>query len=1011
VLADAPALAARLGSEALYHVMQALLTLAHEVMEHYDGTLTHVTGEGFTALFGVPVAQEDHARRAVLAALLLHQRLDELPTLNALGRGSSLALRTGMHTGQVVVGPLLQAHHHCYIAEGPTAHLATLLQQRAAPGMILISAATLQLVLEDVQAAAAGTIAVAGIPIPMPVYAVQGLVPQRAGVVGHGTRHQSPFVGRERELALLRARLAQVVQGQGQMVGILGEAGMGKSRLLEEFRRSLTEQPVTYYVGHCLPYGQATPYLPIRDLLRQCCGLTETDGSATITSKVHQCLRETRLIPEDEAPWLLQLLDVPGTATHLAQCDPYTRKMRTFALLHHVILHACRHQPLILVVENLQWIDATSEAWLAALVERLAGVSLLLLASYRPGYRPPWLAQSLATQVALPGLLPQESLTVVHSVPGPAPLARRRRRRVQPFPRHLAQEIVTKAAGNPFFVEELAWSVATHDDRHTALTLPDTVQAVLAARIDRLTPATKQLLQLAAVIGTKVPVALLRASAEIPEEALHGGLAQLQATEFLYETRFFPEGEYAFKHALTHEVAYGSLLQERQRILHARVVEALERPAAERLTEQVDRLAHHALQGEMWDKALTYCRQAGARAVARSAYHEAAACFKQALTALAQLPERRDTLEQAIDLQLDLHRALMPLDAGAHTFELLRAAEAIAERLGDDRRLGRIAGYLCAYFSHVGEHDRTMTAGQRAFALATTSGVSDIQVWPQTPLGQAYYYGGDWRQALDYGKRTMVLLTGELRYASFGYLIGPAVSSRRIVAWSLAELGDFAAGRSVAEDALRIAEAVAQPYTMATALMSAGLVSRRQGDIHTAIPMLERSLALSQRAHVPRFFPLPASSLGAAYALAGRVAEALPLLDQALERVATGSRAVLEALVLTELSEALLLCGGVDEASRLAERLLELSRTHIGRGYHAHACRLLGDIAAHCNLPEVEEAQAYYRRPSPWPRNWACARSRRIATVASVCCMLRETCGSRPTPSYLPPSRCTGPWT
>jgi len=291
-----------------------------------------------------------------------------------------------------------------------------------APGTILISAATQQLVEEEVQAAAESTLASDGSPLPVPVYTVQGLVQPRAGVAGRGRRHRTPFVGRERELALLHGRLAQASQGQGQVVGIMGEAGIGKSRLLEAFRRSLTEQPVTSYIGHCLPYGQTTPYLPVRDLLRQRCSIPETDDVAVVTTKVHQCLRETGLTPEDEAPWLLQLLDVPGEVTHLALLDSQARKTHTFALLHHVFLHACRRQPLILAVENLQWIDATSEAWLAALVERLAGASLLLLVSYRPGYRPPWLEQSLATQVALPGLLPQESLTVVHSVPGPGRL-------------------------------------------------------------------------------------------------------------------------------------------------------------------------------------------------------------------------------------------------------------------------------------------------------------------------------------------------------------------------------------------------------------------------------------------------------------------------------------------------------------------------------------------------------------------------------------------------------------
>jgi tetratricopeptide (TPR) repeat protein len=847
-----------------------------------------------------------------------------------------------------------------------------LLQQRAAPGTIYISAVTQQMVYEEVQATADGAITVDGIPIPIPVYTVQGLVPRRAGVAGRGTRYQSPFVGRERELALLHARLTQVVQGQGQVVGILGEAGMGKSRLLEEFRRSLTGQPVPYHVGHCLPYGQATPYLPVRDLLRQCCGLTETDGPAAVMSKVHQCLRATGLTPEAEALWLLQLLDVPGAATPLAQLDHHTQKTRTFALLHHVILHACQRQPLILVVENLQWIDATSEAWLAALVERLAGVSLLLLASYRPGYRPPWLDQSLATQIALPGLLPQESLTVVDAMPGPAPLARRRRRRAvrplarlcrrraQPFPRHLAQEIVTRAGGNPFFVEELAWTVVTHDDQPTALTLPDTVQAVLAARIDRLPPEAKRLLQAAAVIGTAIPLPLLQAIAEVPEAALYDGLAHLQAAEFLYETRLFPVREYTFKHALTHEVAYGSLLQERRRALHGRIIAAIERLYADRLTEQVERLAHHALRGEVWDKTLAYCRQAGAKAFARSALREAVAYFEQALAALAHLPERRDTLEQAIDLRFDLVPALNPLEEYARVFDHLRAAETLAERLGDARRLGRIASSLCSYFTNMGEHDSAIAAGQRAFTLATTSGVSDVQVIGQTPLGAAYYTVGDFRQALDYARRTMVLFTGELRSARFGQSTLPAVGSRRTAALSLAELGDFAAGRGMGEDAVRIAEAAEQPFSIAMALMAVGVVHYRQGDIHTAVPVFERGLALCQTANFPRLVPLTASFLGAAYALVGRMAEALSLLDQTLERVATGSSMLFHTLVLTELSEALFFVGHVNEAGALAERLLKLSRIHTGSGYQAHAYRLLGDIAAHRHPPEVETAQAHY---------------------------------------------------
>jgi len=485
---------------------------------------------------------------------------------------------------------------------------------------------------------------------------------------------------------------------------------------------------------------------------------------------------------------------------------------------------------------------------------------------------------------------------------------------------------------------------------------------VVAVRIDRMSPEEKHVLQTAAVIGTEVPLPLVQAMAELPEADLYRDLAHLQAAEFLYETRLFPERTFTFKHALTHEVAYNGLLQERRRGLHARIVEALEVLYPDRLAEQVERLAHHAMRGEAWDKAVAYNRQAGVRVAARSAYREAVAYFEQALAALEHLPKHRATLEQAIDLRLDLRNVLFPLDEHARIFDHLRAAEALTERLDDPQRFGWIACYLCISFSAMSEHDRAIAAGQRALTLGTTSGAFDVQVVALTYLGVAYSAAGDFRQALDVERRVMALLTGELRYERFGSIAPPAVISRYVAAGSLAALGDFAEGRGVAEEGVRLAEAVEQPFSIATSLWYAGLVYRRQGALHTAIPMLERSLALYQITNIPMFLPMTAAILSAAYALAGRAAEALPLLDEVLERVATGRLLLLHALVLTELSEALLLVGRVDEASMLAGRLLELSRTHTGSGYQAYACWLLGEVAMRREPPDIDQATAYYRQ-------------------------------------------------
>jgi len=346
---DAPALAVHRGPEAMHRLMQTFFALAQEVMHRYDGTITHVTGEGFTAVFGAPVGQEDHARRAVLAALELGQRLRTQPL------DAAHAVGMGLHTGPVVVGGLASAPQRLYTAMGDTLHQASRLQRLASPGAIFLSAATHRLVQAEVRAEVADVSALDVQGVPDPVYTVQGLTQRRAGVSGQGTRHRSRFVGRERELALLHERLAHVAQGHGQVVGIAGEPGMGKSRLLAEFHRSLVGQPVTYREGHCLPYSSTTPYVPMRDLLRQGCDLTEADGVEAITTKVRQYLEDAQLMPEDEAPLLLQLLDVPVDDAWLARFSPQERKLRTFALLRHLVLHDSQRQPLILAVENLHW--------------------------------------------------------------------------------------------------------------------------------------------------------------------------------------------------------------------------------------------------------------------------------------------------------------------------------------------------------------------------------------------------------------------------------------------------------------------------------------------------------------------------------------------------------------------------------------------------------------------------------------------------------------------------------
>jgi tetratricopeptide (TPR) repeat protein len=527
----------------------------------------------------------------------------------------------------------------------------------------------------------------------------------------------------------------------------------------------------------------------------------------------------------------------------------------------------------------------------------------------------------------------------------------------------LTRLLIARTEGNPFFLEESVRTLVETEalvgapgayrlaQSLPSIQVPATVQAVLAARIDRLAPEDKRLLQTAAVIGTEVPFPLLQAIGEVTEDVLHRGLDHLQAAELLYETRLFPEREFTFKHALTHEVAYGGLLQERRRVLHGRIVEVLEALAAERLAEQVDRLAHHAVRGELWDKAVVYCRQVGEKAMGRSAYREAVGSFEQALSALAHLPETHQTCEQAIDLRLALVHPLAASSDFGRLVAYLREAETLAVSLDDPRRLGQVSLPLSYYFRNMGAYEQAIAAAQRALALAAAGGEGVMHALAHQFLGVAYQAQGDYQRAIDYLSLAVASFTGAQRYEPFGQNILPAVFSRAWLAMCHAELGTFAEGRALGDEGYRIAEMVSHPASLMFALWEIGWLSLRYGDLPRALPLLERALSICQDAVLPVRFPQMAAALGAAYTLGGRVADAVPLLTQALEQATAIEIVDPQVLCTLSLSEASMRTGSLEEAHALAERALTLARQHQARGHQAYALYLLGEIAVRREPP------------------------------------------------------------
>jgi class 3 adenylate cyclase len=717
-------------------LLDPVLERMMEAVHRYEGTVNQVMGDGIMALFGAPVAHEDHAVRACYAALRMQESVKRYADDVLRREGALPQIRVGMNSGEVVVRSIGSDLRMDYTAVGQTTHLAARMEQLAAPGTTLLTIATLRLVEGFVQLTPRGPVPVRGVAEPVEVFELSGATHARRSFEAAAARGLSRFVGRQTELAILAQGLEQAKTGRGQIVAPVGEPGVGKSRLFWEFTHSHRMQGCLVLESGSVSYGRATSYLPIIDLLKGYFRIQDRDEHRQIREKVIGKLLALDPLLERTVPAFLALLDVPIDDSGWHALDPSERRHRTLDAVKRLLLRESHVQPLVLVIEDLHWIDAETQALLDSLIDSLPTARVLLLVNYRPEYHHSWGGKTYYRQLRVDPLRPESAEELLDALLGDGA-------DLKPFKRLL----IERTDGNPFFIEEsirtLVETQALVGDRGAyslargiaTLAVAPTVQAVLASRIDRLPANEKNLLQMAAVIGKDVPYSLLEAIAEVPEAALRHALGHLQASEFLYETRLFPDLEYTFKHALTHEVAYSSLLADRRRTLHARIVGAIEQLYPSRLTEHVERLAHHALRGEVWDKALTYLRQAGVKVEGRAANREAVDYFERSLSALRHLPETRESLEQAIELRFDLRRPLFQLGETDKMLGYLREAAALAETLGDRLRQGWALAQLGGHAWISGNQAEALDLSQRAHDIAVAVPDVALQIHASLRVG------------------------------------------------------------------------------------------------------------------------------------------------------------------------------------------------------------------------------------------------------------------------------------
>jgi class 3 adenylate cyclase/tetratricopeptide (TPR) repeat protein len=914
----------RLGAEAMRDLVSSFLAASLGEVRRYGGTAPQFTGDGFMALFGAPVTQEDHVRRALLAAVAVQRALSgqpdaaEVPVMD-------LPVRMGIHTGPVVFGPVSGNLRMDSTAIGDTANVAARLQEAAEPGTILLSETTRRLAQGFARVEPVGPLTLKGKDEPVSAYLLLGVSHRRSGLREAASAHTSAFVNRESELAALHNFLQLVENGRSQVVGIVGEPGIGKSRLLAEFRRQLADGRVTWVEGRCVSYGTAIPFWLLLDLLRSNCAIIETDTPEIITEKIRFALQELEMDAEQDSPILLHLLGIKDLGGSPALLNPEAVKEKAFEIFQQISIKGSLKRALVLVLEDLHWVDKISEEFLGFLAENALSARMLLLGTYRPGYRPPWIDKSYAGQAPLQPLTRDDALRMVRSVLSAE--------RVIDL---VTEEIVTKADGNPFFLEQLALHAGEVKDLRTDVMVPDSIHDVVMARIDRLAEETKQLLQTSAVIGREFSFRLLSAVWK-GSGPLEAQLRELIRLEFIYE-RVEPEGTtYVFRHALTQEAAYGTLLERHRRTWHGVIGRALEELYSGRIDEISELLALHFGRGDDAEKAVDYAILAAEKAQRRWANSEALSYFNDALHRLDAMPDAKPNQLRRIDAVLKQAEVKYALGRHAEHVLALEEIRGVIDENGDPPR--RAAWHYWVGFLHAtsgGRPDAAIAYCREAAQIASASGLDEINTFAESCLAQVYMIAGRLDEGIEAGERALV---------SFEARGNRWWAGRTL--WHLTAianyLGDWEASLAYCRRGLDHGIALRDLRLKTVGWTRMGLAHIQQGDVARGLECCGEALAL---APIPRDAAWARVVRGYGKIKADQVDDGIAELSEALAWFESSHMQWTHVIGAVWLAEGYLRRGDRAAARPVIDYVLETSRTTGYLQYEGRACWLMGECLA-----------------------------------------------------------------
>ncbi len=937
-------LSRRLDPEDLREILRRYQDIVTNAVVRYEGYVAKFLGDGVLAYFGWPQAYEDQAERGVRAGL------DAVKSVHNVkfDSGERLNARIGIATGQVVVGNLIgDVASDLKTVTGETPNLAARLQAIADVDQVVIELSTRRLVGTTFELKDLGTHRLKGFPDKVPAWNVIGESSAESRFeAAHGSS-LTHLVGREHELGLLEERWELAKGGEGQVVLLSGEAGIGKSRMVQDFRNQLQDQSCFNLHYQCSPHHTSSAFYPLIQRLERMAGFSGEDKPEAKLDKLEQLLHRMKEDVAATAPLFADLLSLPGEDRYGSlNLSPQQLRHQTTEMLIDQAISLSRQRPIFSVLEDAHWIDPSTEDFVGEIMQRITEKAVLMLVTYRPEHTPSWPDQPHMTSVTLNRLGRRQAAEIANSVGG------------KDLRDAIIERIAARAEGVPLYVEELTKSVVEGISTNESVAddlIPATLQSSLEARLDRLAEA-KEIAQIGAIIGREFAYDLVAAVSNTTETELKSALDRLVQSGLVFRRGSPPTATYTFKHSLVQDAAYATLLMSRRRELHARIVSALETAR----TENIDLLAHHAYQAEIWDKAFNYLEQAGLMAMDRAAVHEAIARFKQALAAGARLPETREYLEKAIDLRFNLRNALWSIGAFEEILSHFRDAVRLAKQLDDPRRIGWISVYKSASLWQIGRSSEALKSAHEAQAINKELGDLELGVGANFYLGCAYVTSGDYRRAESLFTKIADSLVGELSRERCGLPFVPAVVSRSWLVWALAERGEFDAGMVHGQEALQIAEDVGHPFNLAHILYDLGYLYGVKGEFNQAIEALERAYAIIREWKLTYLSPFIMGFLGHVYALSGRVTEGTSLLQQAQSNYESMGLGLFRSLVGVQFGEALLVADRVDDALTVTKQALALTRQRDERGHAAYGLRLLGEIATHPDALDTDTAQRHF---------------------------------------------------